>query len=50
MTIRKELKEGINGSGHKVWVVFSINTETNSCIHNEYFDTEAEAKNWIKYT
>ena len=37
------LETGINGSGHKVWIVIS----SNNFAH--YFDTEAEALNWMTW-
>jgi len=45
---RMELFEGLNGSGHKVWLVFTM--RGNACKHIERFDTEAEARHWMKWT
>ena len=48
MKTTKQLREGINGSGNRVWIVQTLN-EIGSCIGSESFDTESEALAWIKY-
>jgi len=45
--MKKEIGEGLNGSGHTVWMVYSM--RGNLCIHIEYFDTLAEANSWIRW-
>ena len=47
--ITRELREGINGSGRKIWVVFGIDAATGRVESMEKFLTEAEAMHWIKW-
>lgn len=42
-----ELKLGVNGKGNRVYCVFVITNGVTEFIHR--FDTEEEAKNWIKW-
>ncbi len=53
MTKRSEIKEGVNGSGRTIWIVFT-------CLYNdrgevfrvlgmERFETLAEAESWLKW-
>ena len=44
----KELREGINGSGHTMWMVVSVDADGN-WKHIEYFDSKAEALCWLQY-
>lgn len=48
-TTHKELKEGVNGSGNTVFLVFTIRDSDGACLHVEYFNSKAEAENWIKW-
>ena len=47
-TTTKELHEGINGSGNKVWTVAIVN-ETGRWIFMHRFTNKEEALNWIKW-
>lgn len=47
-----EIKPGINGSGHRVWIVFSEWTGEDGRTrgHMERFDNREEAENWIRWS
>lgn len=47
--ITRELREGVNGSGKRIWVVFGIDAATGRVESMEKFSTEAEAMHWIKW-
>ena len=46
-----EIAEGINGSGNTVWIVCTVRQEATGRQNHwmEYFDTKAEAENWVKW-
>jgi len=43
----KELHEGVNGSGNKIWIVVTV--KNGLWIWQEYFVNENEAKCWLKW-
>jgi len=45
----KELNEGLSGSGHKVWMVCTVNNVTGAWKWVERFDNKAEAESWMKW-
>ena len=42
-TENREIVEGLNGRGRRVWIVQGPNCE------HEVFDTKEEAENWLRY-
>lgn len=42
----KETHTGINGSGHKTWLVVTVRESDGAWLHIEHFDNEAEADSW----
>lgn len=50
-TTKRELTEGINGRGAKVWVLATILTSGSrkGRVFIERFETEAEARHWMKW-
>ena len=48
MKTRKELHEGIDGSGHKLFMVVTLNA-AGRWVWIERFTNEAEARNWIRW-
>lgn len=47
-----ELHWGLDGSGNTTWIVLSewVDLDGRTRSHAEYFTTEAQAKNWIKWS
>jgi len=43
----KEINEGINGSGQKIWIVFTL--KDGNVIWMEKFDNKSEAESWVKW-
>ncbi|MGB0971032.1 MAG: hypothetical protein ACPGVG_08725 [Mycobacterium sp.] len=47
----REIKTGLSGSGHKIWLV--VTEWTRECgrtgYHAERFDNEAEAQHWMAH-
>jgi len=51
-TITREILEGVDGSGNRIWSVFTYKTNAQGVQVThwiERFKTEAEAKHWLKW-
>jgi len=48
----REIREGVNGSGNRVWLVFTFKTNDEGKQFTDWIETfksEAEAKHWMKW-
>ena len=46
---KKELHEGVNGSGNTTWMVVTVSQATGQWDHIEHFSNKAEAENWMTW-
>lgn len=46
---RKEMVEGIDGTGRTMWMVVTVDVETGRWIWTERFTSKREAECWMKW-